>query len=356
MLHPLMAERKKKSDKTKSKESKKESEDVIEEKNKLKEEVLKSKDIREEKNVKSEDIREEKNKLKEGALKSEYKLKKEKNKLKVKNVKSKDIREEKNVKSEDIREENNFKSEEFKEEKNKLKEEKTKTEKIFSEAKHKKRDLCSEENKLKNDKIKRDKKNIFSKEEITEGNNFKGNSNNKKSHNLSSNYYIRNILIVSNLAYKETEESISECFKSYGSIEKVQMSYSKNGKFIGKAIVKFKHDVKIDNEIVWNHKVLRIERMKNKIVNDKRIFVSHINKNLTILQIRNILKEFGIKPKDIRTRFESETKRNNGYCHITYTDSVDAKKFEKEWSKFKAKLGQEVFFEYAHEKVSKHRK
>ncbi|KAK6089692.1 hypothetical protein P3W45_001334 [Vairimorpha bombi] len=325
-----MAERKKKSDKTKSKESKKESEDVIEEKNKLKEEVLKSKDIREEKNVKSEDIREEKNKLKEGALKSEYKLKKEKNKLKVKNVKSKDIREEKNVKSEDIREENNFKSEEFKEEKNKLKEEKTKTEKIFSEAKHKKRDLCR--------------------------NNFKGNSNNKKSHNLSSNYYIRNILIVSNLAYKETEESISECFKSYGSIEKVQMSYSKNGKFIGKAIVKFKHDVKIDNEIVWNHKVLRIERMKNKIVNDKRIFVSHINKNLTILQIRNILKEFGIKPKDIRTRFESETKRNNGYCHITYTDSVDAKKFEKEWSKFKAKLGQEVFFEYAHEKVSKHRK
>lgn len=315
-------------------------------------------------------------------------------KVKSKDVKGekvnfKDVKENKNN-SKDLNEEKNLfkdvKEMKVKEDNLESKKNKNKKEENSTEAKHKKRDLCcSEESKIKKDictdnkskrnkkdnnfkieneevqinnsstakKTTKNKKNILSKEEIVEENKSKDRSIYKKSHSLSTNHYIRNILIVSNLAYKETEESISECFKSYGAIEKVQMSYSKDGKFIGKAIVTFKHDVKIDNEIVWNHKVLRIERMKNKIVNDKRIFVSHINKNLTILQIRNILKEFGVKPKDIRTRFESETKRNNGYCHITYTDSEDAKKFEKEWSKFKAKLGQEVFFEYAHEKVNK---
>lgn len=177
--------------------------------------------------------------------------------------------------------------------------------------------------------------------------------------NTNTDVIVKNILIVSNLAYKENENSIKECFKTYGTIEKVQMSYSKEGKFIVKAIITFKQDVRINKKVVWNHKVLRIERMKNKIVNDKRIFLSHINKSLTILQIRNILKEFGVKPRDIRTRFETETKRNNGYCHITYNEAKEVKKFEEEWLKMKNKFCTEVYYEYAQEKINKsnsHRK
>lgn len=189
--------------------------------------------------------------------------------------------------------------------------------------------------------------------------NIKKNKHTKKvvNNNLTEyTPYDKNIIIVSNLSFKETENSIKECFKKYGAIERVQLTYSKDKKFIGKAIIIFKHPVFINEDIKLNYKILRIERMKNKTVNDKRIFISRLNKNLTILQLRNILKKFNIKPKDIRMRFEIETKRNIGYCHVTYSSALEAKAFEKKWNLFKHDLGVETFYEYAQEKVSKHKK
>ncbi|WUR04965.1 RNA-binding domain-containing protein [Vairimorpha necatrix] len=241
-------------------------------------------------------------------------------------------------------------------ERTKIKRDKIKKDHEDGKIKDKKR---THDDKIKAKEESKDKKRTHDRDDKTkydrDDKKVKYEKDDKRTHDKDNKIHI-NTYVVNNLSYKETEETIKERFKKYGTVENVKLCYTKDQKFIGKAIITFKNRVKINEEITLGHKVLRIEKLKEKIVNDKRIFISRINKNISILEMRNIFKSHGVKPKDIRCRYETETKRNNGYCHITYNTAEEAKKFEEEWTRFKGKLGQETYYEYAQEKIKKRNK
>lgn len=207
----------------------------------------------------------------------------------------------------------------------------------------------------KNEKIKNDNLN---KENMTINNERKIKNNKKTLKNNLKESDCNGLqkkfqYIINNLSYKETEESLKKYFSTFGRIEKISLQKNKKNIFVGKAVITINKPLKIDNDFILNGKILRVERIKDQMVNDKRIFVSHINKNLSILDIRNMLKENEIKPSDIRIRYDSITKKNNGFCHLTYNNRLEAKKFESKWKYIKEKLGFDSNYEYAYEKPEK---
>lgn len=168
--------------------------------------------------------------------------------------------------------------------------------------------------------------------------------------------YIENKLIVHNLSFKETEESVAECFRQLGKVEKVILERNRKQVCTGKATVTFcsafypgQENTMYDLRL--NGRLLRIERIKKQIRNKTRLFISHIRKNIKIAELRMILKKAGYVPKSIK--IDLNDNRNRGYGFVEFHTSEQAEGFIKAFSTIKDTLGKDSFVEYSQEKQSK---
>lgn len=168
---------------------------------------------------------------------------------------------------------------------------------------------------------------------------------------VSTPLYYDNRYLINNLSYKETEESITEAFSKFGTVERVILRKNKDGYASGKAMLTFAQGVKIEEEVILNNKIIGITRIKEDIVDQRSIFMSHIKKTLQIATLRKVLANHGCKPSDIRIRYD-ENKRNKGYGFLEFKTAEEAKIFESKFPQFKSHLGDEVYCEYAKDKKS----
>lgn len=164
--------------------------------------------------------------------------------------------------------------------------------------------------------------------------------------------YMDNKFIVTNLSYKETEESIAEEFGRYGEIEKIVIQRNKEGMSVGKAVITFKGRTVIGDGIVMSSKPIYIEKIRKPLENKTRFFVGRLDKSLSIVAIRKVLADNGCKPKDIRVIY-SENKRNKGYGFIEYGSEGEALAFASRFGEMKKQLGAECFYEYSNEKAGR---
>lgn len=167
--------------------------------------------------------------------------------------------------------------------------------------------------------------------------------------------YMDNKYILTNLSYKETEESISKEFGKYGKVERVAIQKNRDNVSTGKAVITFEKRAVIRNDVVMSNKPIYIERIKKPLENKKRFFLGKMNKSHSIVAIRKILADAGCKPKEMRVLY-GENKRNRGYGFIEYGSEADADKFVGSFEGIKDLLGPGCFYEYSNEKaVSKRR-
>lgn len=171
---------------------------------------------------------------------------------------------------------------------------------------------------------------------------------------LGESSYMDSKYILTNLSYKETEESISKVFGKYGEIEKVVIQRNKESMSVGRATITFKKKAVVWEEVVMNSKPIHIERIRRPLENRTRFFLSRLNKALSIVEIRKVLADAKCKPKDIRVIY-SENKRNKGYGFIEYASEAAADVFVESFESIKALLGPECFYEYSNEKPEAHR-
>ncbi|KMV66333.1 putative RNA-binding protein [Encephalitozoon cuniculi EcunIII-L] len=167
--------------------------------------------------------------------------------------------------------------------------------------------------------------------------------------------YLDNKYILTNLSYKETEESISETFGKYGEIERVTIKKNRDCISTGKAIITFKKRTFIKDEIIMSNKPIYIERIKKPLENKRRFFLSKLKKSHSIVAIRKILSDAGCKPKDIRVLY-GENKRNRGYGFIEYDSEKDADVLVSKFEEIRDLLGPECYYEYSNEKISSRKK
>jgi hypothetical protein len=161
--------------------------------------------------------------------------------------------------------------------------------------------------------------------------------------------YMDNKYILSNLSYKETEESITERFRKFGEVERVAIERNRDGISTGKAVITFRDSAFIKGEVVMNSKLISVERIKRPQHNYNRLFLSHVNKDMTIVSIRKLVMSIGPRPTDIRLKY-SENKRHNGYCFLTYDTEEKAKAVASRFDEVKERLGPEAYIEFSVEK------
>ncbi|EOB14254.1 RNA-binding protein Musashi like protein 1 [Nosema bombycis CQ1] len=179
----------------------------------------------------------------------------------------------------------------------------------------------------------------------------------KKDLRINEKYkFYNDKLIISNFSYKENEESIKKFLSDLGEVVDISLEKNKDDVFTGKAVVTFESSVKIDKELKLNNKILRVERIRKQVVNDKRIFIGRIDMNLSIMDIRKVIKEAGARITDVRIRYEKDTHKNIGYGHLSFKTREDAVKFENSFQNIKKTLGPHSFYEYAKEKFMGPRK
>ncbi|KAL7347916.1 RNA-binding domain-containing protein [Encephalitozoon intestinalis] len=184
---------------------------------------------------------------------------------------------------------------------------------------------------------------------------MKANRKQGKEKKESSGRYLDNKYILTNLSYKENEESISKVFEKYGEIERIRIKKNKDNISTGKAIITFKKKAVIKEEIVMNNKPVYIERMKKPWENKTRFFLGKLNKAHSIVEIRKILADVECKPKEIRVIY-GENKRNRGYGFIEYANEEDANAFTEKFEEIKDRLGAGCYYEYSNEKASSRRR
>lgn len=166
-----------------------------------------------------------------------------------------------------------------------------------------------------------------------------------------------NVIVLMNLAYTETIESISSIFKKYGSIQNIQL-YKTNDVFTGKAKITF---VKLDksvfhDEIIMTNKIVKVLREKKKVdtvTSCNRVILKNIIKAHKIVDVRRIIKDAGFKAVNVKVKNTGEHLRNNGYCFVEFKTSEDAKKFIDEYLNVKDKFGKESTVEFTNEKITK---
>lgn len=173
---------------------------------------------------------------------------------------------------------------------------------------------------------------------------------------LKPKTYIESKLIVHNLSFKETEESVGQFFSQFGEVEKVVLEKNSKGLCIGKGVVTFSTAFYPGQEkslynLRMNGRLLRIERIKKQMLNRTRLFISHIKKNLKIADLRSIMKKEGFVPKSVK--IDLNDNRNKGYGFVEFQTPEQAESFMKSYSKLKDLLGPDSFVEYSQEKQDK---
>lgn len=180
--------------------------------------------------------------------------------------------------------------------------------------------------------------------------------NDMRSLGLKPKTYIESKLIVHNLSFKENEESVKTFFSQFAEVEKVILEKNKKGVCVGKGVITFStgfysgQEKKLYN-LRLNGRLLRIERIKKQVINKTRLFISHMNKNLKISDLRSILKKEGFVPKSIRVDLNDN--RNKGYGFVEFQTAEQSENFIKNYSKFKEFIGENSFVELSHEKMDR---
>lgn len=165
---------------------------------------------------------------------------------------------------------------------------------------------------------------------------------------LKPRTYVENKLIVYNLGYKETESSVEEYFSSFSEVEKVVLEKNKKGFCTGKGTVTFTAQVNTNQEFRLGGRLLRIERIKKQIINRNRLFISHMNKNLKISDLRKILKDNGFTPKNIR--IDLQDGRNKGFGFVEFERFEDSERFAENFKVFSERIGEKSFVQKSKEK------
>lgn len=168
--------------------------------------------------------------------------------------------------------------------------------------------------------------------------------------------YIENKLIVHNLSFKETEESVRKYFSELAEVEKVILEKNSKGLCTGKGVVTFSSAFYPGQEkrlydLRLSGRLLRIERIKKQIMNRTRLFISHIKKNIKISDLRAILKKAGFVPKSVK--IDLNDNRNKGYGFVEFNTPQQAERFMKGFGKVQTALGEDSFVEYSQEKPGK---
>lgn len=170
---------------------------------------------------------------------------------------------------------------------------------------------------------------------------------------LKPKSYVENRLIINNLSFRESEESVSKFFSQFGPVEKVVLEKNAKGFCKGKATVTFSieknpiPDSKL-YDLRLNGRLLRFERIKRPVVNTSRLFISHMNKNLKISDIRSALKERKHIPKSIK--IDLQEGRNKGYGFIEFNSPQEAQAFIEDYENLESKIGDGSFVEFSQEK------
>jgi hypothetical protein len=170
---------------------------------------------------------------------------------------------------------------------------------------------------------------------------------------LKPKTYVENRLIVHNFSYKETDQSVLKFFSQFAPAEKVVLEKNTKGFCTGKGTVTFAtsynpiSDSKL-YDLRLNGRLLRVERIKKQIVNTSRLFISHMNKNLKIADLRLILKENNHIPKSIK--IDLFDGRNKGFGFVEFSSPQEANAFIEDYEVLKPKIGKESFVEFSQEK------
>lgn len=198
-----------------------------------------------------------------------------------------------------------------------------------------------------NSSKKEDKIGNSNKKDINNKDNNKKYINNKKDI-MKNNIDVENKIIVYNLSYKETEESVSEFFRSFGNVQKTVLEKNSKGFCTGKGVVTFTTPFKDESVLRLNGRLLRIEKMKKQKINKTRLFISHMKKNMKIAELRQILKSKGFVPKSIK--IDLNEGRNRGYGFIEFNSGEEAERMIKEYGKIREEVGEKSEVEYSKEK------
>ncbi|KAL6120738.1 hypothetical protein NUSPORA_02484 [Nucleospora cyclopteri] len=83
-----------------------------------------------------------------------------------------------------------------------------------------------------------------------------------RSMGLLEKTYMENKLLVTNLSYRETEESIKKYFNGYGKVIKVTVEKNKKGFCIGKAVITIENYQFDRVEHKMSNRVIRVEKVK----------------------------------------------------------------------------------------------
>lgn len=170
---------------------------------------------------------------------------------------------------------------------------------------------------------------------------------------LKPKSYIENRLLVNNLSFKESEDSVMKFFSQFAPTDKVVLEKNSKGFCNGKATVTFSTeynpipDSKL-YDLRLNGRLLRIERIKRPMVNTSRLFISHMNKNLKISDVRSILKERKHSPKSIKIDLQDD--RNRGYGFVEFNSPQEANAFIEDFNNLKLKIGENSYVEFSQEK------
>lgn len=214
----------------------------------------------------------------------------------------------------------------------------------------KSKNVNSNEKNVDNKKSVDSKKNLVSKD--NKNVNSKKSFDNKKSfvrdEKIKNVTDVENKIIVYNLSYKETEESVSKFFQSFGTVLKTVLEKNSKGFCTGKAVVTFMNPFKDDSVLRLNGRLLRIEKMKKQKINKTRLFISHMKKNMKIAELRQILKTKGFVPKSIK--IDLNEGRNRGYGFIEFNSAEEAERLIKEYKKIQEEIGEKSEVEYSKEK------
>lgn len=157
------------------------------------------------------------------------------------------------------------------------------------------------------------------------------------------------LVYVTNLSYKDDESTVQALFQQYGPIAKID--YSTNTCTVH---YKQKPDARLfDSEIIHNEKILKIVKSKKngdpaakQVKSSCRLFISNINKNLKIVDVRRIARKVG-KVVDVKVHNTGPRLRNKGYCFVEFKSDADARRLKEEFKTWRNEFGESPKVEYA---------
>lgn len=165
---------------------------------------------------------------------------------------------------------------------------------------------------------------------------------------LKAKSYIENKIIINGIGFKETEETVTNYFAKFGTVEKVVLEKNSKGFCTGKGTLTFAQRIHTGQEFRLNRRLLRIERVKKQKFNTVRLHISHMSKDINISKLRSILKEKNFVPENIR--IDLQDGKNKGYGFVEFKTPEEAERFMNDFHKVKAKIGINSYVEFSKEK------